>query len=306
MCSLKNIITFAVLYISTTLQNILSSHYLNMIELKKVTFTYRKSKIPALSDITAKVGTGLYLLAGENGAGKTTLLHVIAGLIHPQSGISCIDAHPSSTNNPAEMGNVFLLEDNMKFPGKTIREFKKLHSRFYPNFSEEKFEENLKAFGQSGYEPMNAHSLGNLKKTQLSYALALGVKVLLLDEPTNALDIEGRVTLRKLIAANISENQTIIVSTHTVSDLEKLLDGAMIMQESKLLFVGTEEDVAEKLAFEYSNHPDMDSLYSENIGGRYLNIYPSEKHEETRVDWKALYMALHSDKSHCILSQLQK
>lgn len=277
-----------------------------MIELNKVNFTYKGAKTPALSDITARVGKGLYLLAGENGAGKTTLLHVIAGLTHPQSGISKIDSHPSSTNNPADMADVFLLEDKMNFPGKTIRKFKNLHSRFYPNFSEVKFEENLKAFGQSGDEPMYSHSLGNLKKAQLSYALSLGVKVLLLDEPTNALDIEGRETLRKLIAKNICENQTIIVSTHTVTDLENLFDGAMIMQQSKLLFVGTEDNVAEKLAFEFSFQPDLDSLYSENFGGRYINIYPSDGHDETRVDWKALYMSLHSDKSQRIISQLQK
>ncbi|MDE6697331.1 MAG: ABC transporter ATP-binding protein [Muribaculaceae bacterium] len=277
-----------------------------MIELNKVIFAYKGTKSPALSDITAQIGNGLYLLAGENGAGKTTLLHVIGGLIHPQSGTSNIDTHPSFTNHPSEMGDVFLLEDYMKFPGKTIREFKKLHSRFYPNFSEEKFEENLKAFGQSGNEPMESHSLGNLKKAQLSYVLAMEVKVLLLDEPTNALDIEGRETLRKLITKNMCENQTIIVSTHTVTDLENLFDGAMIMQKSKLLFVGTEEDVAEKLAFEYSMHSDQDSLYSENIGGRYLNIYPCGGRDETRVDWKALYMGLHSDKSQCIISQLQK
>lgn len=277
-----------------------------MIELKKVTFTYKGSKSPALSDITAQVGSGLYLLAGENGAGKTTLLHVISGLAHPQTGTSKIDSHPSSTNNPAEMGDVFLLEDNMKFPGKTIRVFQKLHSRFYPSFSEEMFEANLKAFGQTGNEPMESHSLGNLKKAQLSYVLALGVKVLLLDEPTNALDIEGRETLRKLIATNLCENQTIVVSTHTVSDLDNLFDGAMIMHRSKLLFAGTEDDVAEKLAFEYSKQLDLDSLYSENIAGRYLNIYPSDGREETRVDWKALYMALHSDKSQRIISQFQK
>lgn len=277
-----------------------------MIELKKVTFSYKGAQTSALTDISAEVGTGLYLLAGENGVGKTTLLHVIAGLLLPQSGISKIDSHLSSTNNPAEMGDVFLLEDRMDFPGKTIREFKNLHSRFYPHFSEEKFEENLKAFGQTGNEPLRSHSLGNLKKAQLSYVLALGVKVLLLDEPTNALDIEGRETLRKLIATNIFDNQTIIVSTHNVSDLEKLFDGALIMQQSKLLFAGTEEDVAKKLAFEYSTQFDPHSLYSENIAGRYLNIYPSEGHDETRIDWKALYMALHSDKSQRIISQLHK
>lgn len=277
-----------------------------MVELNNVTFRYKGAKRPALSDVTAEIDAGLYLLAGENGAGKTTLLHTIAGLLHPQSGTSKIDSHPSDTTNPAEMGDVFILEENMRFPGKTIRVFQKLHSRFYPNFSEEMFEANLKAFGQTGNEPMESHSLGNLKKAQLSYVLAMGVKALLLDEPTNALDIEGRETLRRLIATNICENQTIIVSTHTVSDLDKLFDGAMIMHRSKLLFAGTEEDVAQRLAFEYSKENDPEALYSENIAGRFLNLYPTGAHDETRVDWRALYMALHSDRSQLIINQLKK
>ena len=278
----------------------------NMVELRNVTFFYREAKRPALSDVSAKVGTGLYLLAGENGAGKTTLLHIIAGLSHPKSGTSKIDSHLSAATDPAEIGDVFILEDNMIFPGKTIREFKTLHSRFYPNFSEEMFEANLKAFGQTGDEPMESHSLGNRKKAQLAYVLALGVKVLLLDEPTNALDIEGRETLRRLIATDICDDQTIIVSTHTVSDLDKLFDGALIMHQSRLVFAGTEEDVAEKIVFEYSKEKDPESLYSENIAGRYLNVYPACGREETRVDWKALYMALHSDKSQRIINLLQK
>ena len=277
-----------------------------MIELKNVTFTYRKAKTPALSDVSAKIGPGLYLLAGENGAGKTTLLHIMAGLSRPQRGTSMIDYYPSATTNPAEMGNVFLLEENMSFPGKTIRIFKNLHSRFYPDFSDEVFETNLKAFGQTGNEAMESLSLGNRKKAQLAYVLALGVNVLLLDEPTNALDIEGRDTLRRLIASDIRDGQTIVVSTHTVADLDRLFDGALIMHQSRLVFAGTEEEVAEKLVFEYSKENDPESLYSEQTAGRYLNVYPAEGREETRVDWKALYMALHSDKSQRIISQLQK
>ncbi len=221
-----------------------------MIDLKNVTFTYKGTKKQALSEVSAHVGRGLYLLAGENGAGKTTLIHVIAGLIRPQHGICRIDSYLSTATNPAEMENVFLLEDFMNFPGKTIRVFQKLHSRFYPNFSEALFNENLKAFGQTGNEPMESHSLGNRKKAQLAYVLALRVKVLLLDEPTNALDIEGRETLRKLLVTNMRDDQIIIVSTHTLADLENLFDGALIMHQSHLLFAGTEEYVADKIAFE--------------------------------------------------------
>ncbi|MDE6022203.1 MAG: ABC transporter ATP-binding protein [Muribaculaceae bacterium] len=277
-----------------------------MIELNNVSFTYKGSKEPAIRNVSLKIGPGLYLLAGENGAGKTTLLHVIAGLIIPKYGECLINNIPSTTTNPAEMGKVFLLEDNMYFPGTSIREFAKLHSRFYPNFSEKIFNGNLKAFGQTGNEPLKSLSLGNIKKAQLAYVLALGTVVTLLDEPTNALDIEGRETLRKLLTTEINENQTVIVSTHTVSELDKLFDGGMMMQKSKMLFAGTEEYVASRLAFEYSLDPDPDALYSDNIAGRYLNIYPAEDHDETNIDWKALYLALHSEKSQEIINQLQK
>ena len=64
--------------------------------------------------------------------------------------------------------------------------------------------------------------------------------------------------------------------------------------------------MAEKIVFEYSKEKDPESLYSENIAGRYLNVYPACGREETRVDWKALYMALHSDKSQRIINLLQK
>lgn len=276
-----------------------------MIEITDLDYRYKGSRKNALSGISAKLTPGMYLLAGENGAGKTTLLHVLAGLAHPQHGECRIDDAKADSVDPGDMGNVFLLEENMYFPGKSIRDFAQLHSRFYPDFSESQFTKNLQAFGQSGVEPLRSLSLGNLKKAQLAYVLALGVKVLLLDEPTNALDIEGREIFRKLLLNAMKEDSTVIVSTHNVPDLEKLFDGAMIMQGSKLLFAGKEEDVAEKLTFEYSGNPDSEALYSENQSGRYMNVYPADGEEETRVDWRTLYKALHSDKSTDILAQLQ-
>lgn len=73
-----------------------------------------------------------------------------------------------------------------------------------------------------------------------------------------------------------------------------------------MLFAGTEEDVASRLAFEYSLDLDHEALFSENSAGRYINIYPSDGHDETNVDWKTLYLALHSEKSQEIITQLQK
>lgn len=265
-----------------------------MIELKDITFSYRKNGVHALEEVTAKIGPGVHLLAGENGAGKTTLLHIMAGLSRPSSGECLIDGVPAATNSPRYMGRTFLLEENMPFPGRNIRGFAATHSRFYPTFSPENFTANLAAFGQSGDEPFKSLSLGNRKKAQLAYVLALGVDVLLLDEPTNALDIESKETLRKIMARSITDEQTVIVATHTVSELERVFDGALMLTRSRLMFAGTEDAVTARLAFSVTRAPGPDALYHEIQPGRVLTIRRALPAEETRVDWRLLYSALHS------------
>lgn len=276
-----------------------------MIELHDIVFSYRRKGLPALSEVTARIGSGVHLLVGENGAGKTTLLHLIAGVSSPTSGECKIDGTDSSSHKPSEMGKTFLLEENMFFPGNSIQDFAKLHSGFYPNFSEEKFLDNLNAFGLTGYEKFKHQSLGNRKKAQLSYVLALGVDVLLLDEPTNALDIQSKETLRKLLATSVDNNQTVIVATHTVSELENLFDGALILNKSHLLYSGTVEEVSQKLSFEVLRMPDPDALYQEIQVGRVLSIsLANNSDNETKVDWRLLYSALHSAQRDNILKIL--
>lgn len=278
-----------------------------MIELRDLEFSYTRKGIPALSGVTATIPPGIHLLAGENGAGKTTLLHLIAGVAHSTSGECLIDGVPADTGNPAEMGRTFLLEENMYFPGNTIRKFAKMHSPFYPTFSNEQFLANLVAFGLTGDEKIKSLSLGNRKKSQLAYVLALGADVLLLDEPTNALDIESKEILRKLIVNCLRDDQTILISTHTVSELENLYDGAVMLTRSKLMFAGLEDSVTSRLAFEVTRVPEEDALYTEIQVGRVLNILPAiDGDEPTRIDWRLFYSALHSPQREAVINALLK
>ncbi|MDE5791451.1 MAG: ABC transporter ATP-binding protein [Muribaculaceae bacterium] len=276
-----------------------------MIELNNLTFSYYKKGVPALLGLDGRIEPGIHLLAGENGAGKTTLLHLIAGVASPTAGSVLINGNDPASDSPAEKGKAFLLEENTSFPMKTIRKFAEAHSPFYPNFSHKRFCENLQAFGMTGDEAMKKLSLGTRKKALLAYALALGVDTLLLDEPTNALDIESKETLKALIASNISEHQTLIISTHTVAELENLFDGAMIMMRGTLLWSGTEDETAERLAFEKTRTPDPEALYSESQLGYYNSIFPAIEGEPTNVDWRLLYSALHSPKGADVLKQLK-
>ncbi|MDE6577205.1 MAG: ATP-binding cassette domain-containing protein [Muribaculaceae bacterium] len=273
-----------------------------MITLENIQFSYTKG-FPALSGISAQLEPGILLLAGENGAGKTTLLRIMAGALAPTKGYCSINGNDPASDIPSQRGKTFLVEDNMELPGKNIREFAHIHSRFYPNFSPELFVDNLKAFGLSGYEPMKSLSYGNRKKTQIAYALALGVDLLLLDEPTNGLDIQSKTVLRSIIANSATENQTIIIATHTVSDLENLYDGAIMISGARLLFSAFEDEVARRLSFSITSSPDPDSFYSETSLGKYLNVSPADG-DETRVDWRLLYSALHSPKREEIISIL--
>jgi len=273
-----------------------------MIELINSSFKYSTREGEALASLSARIPEGIYLLAGENGAGKTTLLHLIAGVAAPTSGECLIDGIPADTDNPVYKGKTFLVEENTTVPMKTIREFAAIHSRFYPGFSDKRFFENLMAFGLTGNEPLRSMSLGNRKKAILAYALALGVEILLLDEPTNALDIQSKDILRHLIAENCEPNQTIIVSTHTVSELENLFDGAIMLRGSRLLFCASADDVSDVLAFETTRTPDPDALYSEANLGYALNIFQASDEEPTKVDWRLLYSSLYSPAATKILT----
>lgn len=277
-----------------------------MIELDNLSFSYTKKGTPALRGLEGRIEPGIHLLAGENGAGKTTLLHILAGVAQPTEGSVVINGINPASDRPADKGNTFLLEENTTFPLKSIRRFAEVHSQFYPNFSNKRFCDNLHAFGLTGDEPTKTLSLGTRKKSLLAYALALGVDTLLLDEPTNALDIESKEILKTLIASNISDTQTLIVSTHTVSELENLFEGALMMRSGMLLWAGTEQEASERLAFEKTRIPEDDALYYEQGLGHYHSILPAIPDEPTNVDWRLLYSALHSPKCADVLTQLKK
>lgn len=261
----------------------------------------------ALCDVSATIGPGIYLLAGANGAGKTTLLHILAGVTTPDAGECTLDGQAVSSDNPEIKKEIFFIEEEALLPGNTIREFAKRHACFYPNFSEEKLEENLSSFGLTGYESLKSLSLGNRKKSALAYALALGVQLLLLDEPGNGLDIQGKDTLRHLLAANINDSQTVIVATHSPGDLESLFDGAIFMKRANIIASATADTISSRIAFVNARNSSSPLLYSEMILGQTYGIVTIDQDSlSTKVDWRMLYNSLHSDSAPTIIGILNK
>lgn len=264
-----------------------------MITLSNLSFSYHKG-LMAIHDMNATVVPGIHLLLGENGAGKTTLMRLIAGLLIPTNGNIEIDGFNPADREPSVLKKVFMLPDTMEIPLSTIRNFAAVHSRFYPTYSQEVFEENLSEFELSGNEVFNQLSLGLRHKSLLAYALALRTDVLLLDEPANGLDINSKKALRNMIARCTSPEQTVIISTHTVSDLRELYDGLIVLSHGHLLVSRPCPEIAERIACTSNLTVPPDALFTEQGPGVFFSIIANDGCGESDLNYALLYSALMS------------
>lgn len=264
-----------------------------MVELNHITYSYYRGVI-AIDDASAVVSPGIHLLLGENGAGKTTLLRIIAGLLRPQSGECLIDGENVALRLPSTLRRVFMLPDTIELPTRTINQFAKIHSVFYPNFSYEVLAENLSDFGFTGDEEFAKMSLGMRHKAIVAYAIALRPEVLLLDEPANGLDITSKKSLRSMLARCTDDNQTVIISTHTVWDLKELYDGLMVMSKGKILLCRPSWEISERIACINTQIPPLEHLFMEQSLGMFHSIIVNTEGLNTDLNYHLLYSALMS------------
>lgn len=278
-----------------------------MITLKNLSYRYPSGHL-ALSDISAEIGPGMLLLVGENGSGKTTLLHIIAGLRKAIPTDACmIDSTPTALRLPETLQRVFILTDDMVFPYKNINEMVRRHAPFYPSFSRQLLDETLRRFGMTGNEPIDRFSLGNRKKAQLAYAMALRPDVMLLDEPLNGLDITARSEFIKMLAENTGEQQTIIISSHTVLDFRNLIDGLIVISGGRLILSMPTWKITERIAFVNTPEPPVDAMFFNQSFGQFHSIVPNPDGEiSSDLDLILFYNAIVSESRPAILSHLFK
>lgn len=277
-----------------------------MITLDRVSYSYHKKGVPALSEVSAQIGEGIHLMLGENGAGKTTLLHVMAGLLFPRAGRCLIDTVPVSSRRPEVMEQVFFLAEDMRLGAKTVREFARIHAPFYPTFSAKVLDGCLAAFGLSGDEKLKNLSLGNRKKSNIAYAMSLQTPILLLDEPANGLDIESKKALQQIFATYVRPDQTVVVSTHTVWDLKNLFDGVIVLNRSHLVLAKPLSQIVERVAFVTSLEEPQDALYKEMEVSGWHGIVPNEGNGDSDIDFTLLYSALRSEKGNEIINLINQ
>lgn len=266
-----------------------------MIEIKDLAFSYGKT--PVLKSITTTLEEGrIYGLLGENGVGKTTLLTLLCGLKKVCSGSITTDGENPFDRTPTLLQNQFYLPDEVLPIVMKAECFAKERGAFWPDYDHSMFLEIMKEFENDPAKKMNQMSAGQLKKTYISLALACGCKYIFMDEPTNGLDIPSKTQFRSAIMKYTTDDSTIVISTHQVRDLENIIDPIIILDRQDVLLNATVEEITSKLYFDYGTQLHPESLYSEQLPGGFIQVYPNSTGEDSKINVEALFNAVHKNK----------
>lgn len=241
-----------------------------MINIDKVTFAYQRGRY-VLKDFSLFFPQGgVYGLLGKNGTGKSTLLYLISGLLHPQGGEVRVDGMLSANRQPEMLSEMFLVPEEYDLPAVSLKSYVRALKPFYPRFSDELLRSCIESFDLVTDMNLGALSMGQKKKVYMCVAMATGTRILLMDEPTNGLDILSKSQFRKVVVQGMSEEKTILVSTHQVHDVERLLDHVTIMGGNRVLMHGPLNE---------DNGPvDLEKLFVETVEGAKTREGESQQH----------------------------
>lgn len=266
-----------------------------MIKVNNLAFSYGKDQVLKNINLTLEDGK-IYGLLGENGVGKTTLLTLLCGLKKTQVGSIDADGANPYDREPSLLEQMLYLPDDVAPMYDKAYTWARSRGKFWSNFSLDKFVEIMDGFENDVNQKLSAMSTGQLKKTYISFALACSTKYLFLDEPTNGLDIPSKSQFRSSILKYTSENSTIVISTHQVRDLENVIDPIIILDRQDVLLNASLEEISRKLFFDYGTELHQESLYSEQLPGGFIQVYPNVLNQDSKVNIEALFNAVHKNK----------
>ncbi|MFV0417498.1 MAG: ATP-binding cassette domain-containing protein [Dysgonomonas sp.] len=263
-----------------------------MINVKKITFGYGKKLI--FDDFSLSIEKGKVCgLLGKNGAGKSTLLYLLTGLLIPKHGKIEYKGVDVSKRKPSSLRDIFIVPEEFDLPKISLKKYVAINKEFYPEFSQEQLDKNLEHFDMTADTHLGALSMGQKKKVFMSFALATNTSLLVMDEPTNGLDIPSKSQFRKFIASGMTDEKTILISTHQVQDVDKLLEQIMILDNNKILLNSSVSHICQKLRFVESFNENLikQAIYSSPSIQGYNLILPNEENEETPLNLETLFNA---------------
>ena len=264
-----------------------------MIDVQNISFKYKGQKALVFDGFSLQLEENrIYGLLGKNGTGKSTLLYLLSGLLRPTEGTVCCDSVAAYKRTPELLSDLFLVTEEFEMPAICLSEYVKLYKPFYPKFSEEILQGCLADFELPADVQLGQLSMGQRKKAYIAFAMATNTKYLLMDEPTNGLDIPSKSQFRKVIAQHMTEDRTVVISTHQVHDVEQMLDHIVMLDQRSVLLNASMQDIQDQYTFEYRSPQQMDDsvLYAEpTLQGNAVICRRQEGDAETQVNLELLF-----------------
>lgn len=270
-----------------------------MINVTNMSFSYGRA--PIINNLNVQFGLGyVHALVGSNGEGKTTLFKLLSGLLLPKSnqGEICLNDKLINTRSKPFLSNTYFLSDDTYESHLSLKDYVKAYRSFYPTFSQDVMDSLCIAFKIDPSKSLKKQSLGQKKKSMLTFALATQVSYLFLDEPTNGLDIESKAILRNALVKYVNESRSVIVSTHNIREIEGTIDYLTILKNGQIILNANTIDLEEKYYVERSQEPIEDAtvIYQEPIIGGVisLNKKPDASYitnQSEKIDLELIYKA---------------
>ena len=209
-------------------------------DLKKIYF--RKS---ALNGLNLEINQGRITgLLGPNGSGKTTFLKIAAGILKQSSGEIFINGNKPGVKTKSQVS--YLPDKDYIFKWMRINDAIDFFKDMYDDFDKNRALELLKFMNLEGDRSEERRSRGMCEKFYLTLVLARKAKLYILDEPLGGVDPVTREKILDAILENYTENSSIVITTHLVSDIERLFDEVNFISEGKIILSGNAEELRDE------------------------------------------------------------
>jgi ABC-2 type transport system ATP-binding protein len=207
----------------------------------------RYGKKEAIKNLSLKIPSGMYGLLGRNGAGKTSLMRILAALSVPTNGDIWLNGvSMKETAKIREMVG-YLPQDFSMYRSMTVlgaMDYLGLLSDIPKEIRKERIDELLEKVNlkDNARTKIKALSGGMKRRLGIAQALLHNPQILIVDEPTTGLDPEERIRFRNLLS-DFADDRIVLLSTHIASDIESICDGVAVLNDGRLLFHGSTEEL---------------------------------------------------------------
>ncbi len=196
-------------------------------------------------------------LLGKNGAGKSTLLKTINDLIVPTSGQVLVNGQPIGTTSKYSIS--YLPERTYLDKTMRVKDALKFFTEFYNNFKLKRANRLIKDFGLNPDMRISHMSKGMQEKLQLILVMSRQAELYILDEPLGGIDPATRDYILDTILSNFADNASMIISTHLIADVERILDEVIFIDQGKILLTASADDLRNQ------HHTSIDEIFRQQF-----------------------------------------